>query len=324
MPIITANNHNKIDLFIRDNIVEFTADSRPYEYNKIKEIYRNMGYSGDCVISATMIRKKLNDNYKAIISSKRKKKKLEKELRIVKSDSDIEQIAIKYYLNLSQVKRHYKQLIIDIVRQGFEQERSSWEEATLARLLKYVKEFSESNEYHVESIKKDYERCIAQIEYWLLNIGFSQNLTNEIKGQDVANQGDSAQFIFVGRAIMAGFNCSNVDVRSSSYDAIISKPESTGKATFLKTVQVKGITPGAALPLYKRPRGGSGSNSGEGRNQSVDLSTDDADLLVAVDKLYGACYIIPMEEVADFLANGKRSISWNDLEKKYKEKWNYV
>lgn len=173
-------------------------------------------------------------------------------------------------------------------------------------------------------LQNDLSHSFLQGMYWILRLGFEQNLTNELKGQEVANAGDSAQFIFVGRAILAGFNCSNVDVRSSSYDAIISPPNSTGSASNLKTVQVKGIVPGAKLPLQKRARGGSGSDSSSGRNVPKYLSSEDADLLAAVDKKFGTIYIIPMQEVDEKIKNGCDHINWSELEEKYKENWRCI
>lgn len=44
--------------------------------------------------------------------------------------------------------------------------------------------------------------------------GFRNNILNINSGKMTANAGDAAQFLFISRAIMLGYNCSNVDVRS--------------------------------------------------------------------------------------------------------------
>lgn len=215
-------------------------------------------------------------------------------------------------------------MIRQVVIIEFEKERNAWETDMLKRLIRYANSITSNSTLPGKYIKSDYKKCLGQIEYWLTNAGFSQNLTNEVRGQDVANQGDSAQFLFVGRAMLAGFNCSNVDVRSSPYDAIISKPNSNGKALNLKTVQIKGIMTNTALSLKKRARGGSGSDSSTGRNAATFLSPDDADLLVAVDKQFGICYLIPMDDVEQKIAAGESTITWAELEEKYKERWDYI
>ena len=331
MPIITNENYNDLWKFIKDNLEEFNQNDKPFEFNNIKKAYTSKGYLETEVISATMIRKALSERYAAIINDTIEKAKLENKLKALKATTvkaaklELKAIALEYLLSFKQVEGHYKRMIQKAVMAGFEREQSEWRRDTISRLLKYADSISQvPGSLPGKYVKSDYKTCVAQLEYWLINLGFSQNLTNEIKGQDVANQGDSAQFFFVGRAMMAGFNCSNVDVRSSPYDAIISKPNSNGKAFNLKTVQVKGITSGKSLPLKKRARGGSGSDSTTGRNIATLLSPDDADLLVAVDKQFGTCYIIPMDDVKERINDGNVSISWQDLEKLYKEKWDKI
>ena len=330
MPLITNNNYCNIELFINDNIDEFNRNSKSFEYNKIIKEYKNNGFDDIYPITATEIRKKLNENYQIIIDDSTRKGALENDLKQMTAttlkDGKEEMIAIAkaYVVNIKHVENHYKSMIRKAVIEGFENDREDWEDKTVNLLKAYADSISiNASGLPGKFINKDYRTSISQVEYLLLNTGFCQNLTNEVKGQDVANQGDSAQFIFVGRAILAGFNCSNVDVRSSSYDAIISRPNSNGKAASLKTVQIKGITTKSQLSLRKRARGGSGSQQ-EGRNRSVPLSPDDADLLVAVDKQFGTCYIIPMSEVESKIINGEENISWAELEANYKEKWENV
>lgn len=70
-------------------------------------------------------------------------------------------------------------------------------------------------------IKSDMKKIIEKALYIATTNGFSTNINHIESGVMTANAGDSAEFIFVARAILAGFNCSSVDVRSSRYDAII-------------------------------------------------------------------------------------------------------
>ena len=71
--------------------------------------------------------------------------------------------------------------------------------------------------------------------------GFSTNLNNINSGIMTTNAGDSAEFLFIARAILAGFNASVVDVRSSRYDAIVDF-ENT-----LLRIQIKGISSGETI-----------------------------------------------------------------------------
>ena len=329
-PVVTKDNHNDIDQFIKDNLSEFNKSQKPFEFNKIKETYKALGFSEESVISATMIRKKLNENYRTLINDEKKKQEFEKCLKEIKATKipdakdELRSIALEYSLGFDKVDDYYKSMIRQAVIIEFENERKAWEKDMLKRLIGYANSIASDSTLPGKYIKDDYKKCLGQIEYWLTHAGFSQNLTNEVRGQDVANQGDSAQFLFVGRAMLAGFNCSNVDVRSSPYDAIISKPNSNGKAFNLKTVQIKGIMTKTVLSLKKRARGGSGSDSSTGRNAATFLSPDDADLLVAVDKQFGICYIIPMDDVENKIASGESRITWAELEEKYKERWDYI
>lgn len=326
---ITDANYNNLDLFVRDNLNEFNKNSKPFEYNTISKNWPEQ--FGPANISASEIRKYLNDNYKKLVQDEDNRCSFEASLKEMKAKTkrdaknELLDIADRYVLNIKDVENHYTSMIKAVIIKGFESNRSSWQKDFLNRLLQYANKISvEENRLPEKYIKNELTKAFSQSMYWMLNMGFSQNLTHEIKGQEVANAGDSAQFIFVGRAILAGFNCSNVDVRSSSYDAIISRPNSAGNGSFLKTVQIKGIIPGNDLSLKKRPRGGSGSDSTSGRNVSRFLSSNDADLLSAVDKQFGTCYIIPMTVVDEKVSSKIDKISWFELEDKYKENWGII
>lgn len=113
------------------------------------------------------------------------------------------------------------------------------------------------------------------------------NLNNIDSGVMTANAGDSAQFLFVSRAILAGFNCSNVDVRSSRYDAVIDYKKKIFR------VQVKRIT------------------------------AEDCDIYVAVDKQVGMCYIIPMKDIDPWDDDDIDSVNVSQLEE-YRENWDII
>lgn len=328
MPVITKDNYNDVSKFVSDNIEEFNRSSKPYEYNAIKKQYKELGFDIDKIefVSASDIRPYLKNNFKAILGDPPKKADLIQRLKEIEAESkkEIEQkiceIANNLYVGKDDVTALYRYEIHKyIISQGAENSKEY--KAFKKRIKAYADKFStKKNSAPSTFLNNDINKCASEALYWLSAGGFYQNLTFEVAGTNNANAGDSAQFIFVARAILAGYNCSNVDVRSSSYDAIISRPNTSGSASNLKTVQVKGITTGSELPLKKRARGGSGSDSKQGRNKTKYLSAKDADLLVAVDKRFGTCYLIPMTDVEALIKAEKESITWSGLQK-YKETW---
>lgn len=163
-------------------------------------------------------------------------------------------------------------------------------------------------------IKSDVEKSITDFLYFALQGGFPVNLQEINSGIMTSNAGDSAQFLFLARAILAGFNCSNVDVRSSRYDVVMDYRNK------LLRIQVKGISKGSTISFYDRPRGGQGIDHTHERNLGKRITGTDCDFYVAVDKRSGLCYIIPMS-YADALSDddiGKVKLA--DL-KIYKENW---
>ena len=132
-----------------------------------------------------------------------------------------------------------------------------------------------------------------------------------------ANAGDSAEFIFVARAILAGFNASSVDVRSSRYDAIV---DYEGK---LLRIQIKGISTGNTISFKDRDRGGQGIDHRHKRNIGKRITSKDCDIYVAVDKQVGICYIIPMSW-ADRLSDDEcKSVNISKI-KHFRENWDIL
>lgn len=147
--------------------------------------------------------------------------------------------------------------------------------------------------------------------------GFSTNILNINSGIMTSNAGDSAEFLFVARAILAGFNASSVDVRSSRYDAIVDYEN------VLLRIQIKGISSGDIISLKDRARGGQGIDYKHERNQGKRITKKDCDIYVAVDKQVGICYLIPMD-FADKLSDEECSkVKLNQVEE-YKENWDII
>lgn len=166
-------------------------------------------------------------------------------------------------------------------------------------------------------IKNDMKKIIEKALYIAMTNGFSTNINHIESGVMTANAGDSAEFIFVARAILAGFNCSSVDVRSSRYDAIIDFND------VLLRVQIKGISTGNVISFKDRDRGGQGIDHTHERNIGKRITSKDCDIYVAVDKQVGICYIVPMKW-ADLLTDDEcKNVKLNQIEQ-YKENWEIV
>lgn len=167
-------------------------------------------------------------------------------------------------------------------------------------------------------LKTDLRNTLKKQYDFIFTKGFPENITNINTGIMTANAGDSAQFMFISRAILFGFNCSNVDVRSSRYDAII---DFKGK---LLRIQVKGLS-GTSISFKDRDRGGQGIDHTHFRNVGKRVSSTDCDIYVAVDRRFGTCYIIPIEEYIDPIPDEQIHKPINiSLLGDYKENWKII
>ena len=129
-------------------------------------------------------------------------------------------------------------------------------------------------------------------------------------GVMAANAGDGTEHLFLGRAILAGFATAITDVRSLGYDAVI---DIEGK---LLRVQVKGFD-GNQISRKSRDRGGQGIDSRDPSNRGRLVTSDTADIFVAVNKKNGEVYIFAGKEI-DKLP--KKSFLKTKVEKN-KENW---
>lgn len=174
-----------------------------------------------------------------------------------------------------------------------------------------------SKEKKFKFIKNHLKKIIEKSLYIAMTNGFKVNINEINSGVMTANAGDSAEFIFVARAILAGFNCSSVDVRSSRYDAII---DFNNK---LLRVQIKGISTGNNISFKDRDRGGQGIDHTHQRNIGKRITSQDCDIYVAVDKQVGLCYVIPMSWADSLEEDEIKTISLNKIEQ-YKENWQVI
>lgn len=174
-----------------------------------------------------------------------------------------------------------------------------------------------SNTQQFKFIKSKLAKVLEKALFVASIDGFSTNLLNINSGVMTANAGDSAQFLFVARAILAGFNASNVDVRSSRYDAIVDF-ENT-----LLRIQIKGISSGEIISFKDRDRGGQGIDHTHERNRGKRITRADCDIYVAVDKQVGICYLIPMS-FADTLSDDECNKVRLEQVQNFKENWEII
>ncbi len=174
-----------------------------------------------------------------------------------------------------------------------------------------------SNQHQFGYTKTSLRKILEKQYDFIFSNGFPTNLLNINTGIMTANAGDSAQFLFLARAILAGYNCSNVDVRSSRYDAVVDFNN------VLLRLQIKGVSSSNAISFKDRDRGGQGIDHTHITNKGKRITSADCDIYVAVDKEIGICYLIPMSYVDNLEEHEITSINLNTL-KQYKENWNII
>lgn len=181
--------------------------------------------------------------------------------------------------------------------------------------LEYIKEVSNDKQFNF--IKTKLAKILEKALFLASIDGFSTNLLHINSGVMTANAGDSAEFLFVARAILAGFNASSVDVRSSRYDAIVDY-----NSTLLR-IQIKGISQGGIISFRDRDRGGQGIDYKHETNRGKRITSEDCDIYVAMDKQMGICYLIPMSFADKFDDEKCTKIKLEEIEQ-YKENWEVI
>ncbi len=142
---------------------------------------------------------------------------------------------------------------------------------------------------------------------------WKKNITNIDKGKFRTINGNSDEFIAIGRMIKAGFACSKVDITNARYDAII---DISGKKTKLLRIQIKGTSTGI-LNFTGGSRSGTQIDR-KAKSKKYKYTKRDCDIIFGVNSNNGDCYIIPVEDINEWPEN--KSLS--SLEK-YKENWDY-
>ena len=223
--------------------------------------------------------------------------------------SKIVEIANEFLITKSDLQSFYDDylqnaLISSVDREGF-----------INNSLGFI-EKSVQNKHHFGYTKTSLRKILDKQFDFIFSNGFPTNLLNINSGVMTANAGDSAQFLFLARAILAGYNCSNVDVRSSKYDAVVDYNNT------LLRIQIKGAS-GSSISFKDRDRGGQGIDHTHERNRGQRISSGDCDIYVAVDKEVGICYLIPMSFVDSLPVEEITSVNLSRLQN-FKENWNII
>ena len=185
----------------------------------------------------------------------------------------------------------------------------------IANAINYIKD-NMSNQHHYKYTTTSLKKILEKQYDFIFSNGFPTNIQNINTGVMTANAGDSAQFLFLARAILAGFNCSNVDVRSSKYDAVVDYNNT------LLRIQIKGASSNI-ISFKDRDRGGQGIDTSHERNQGQRITAEHCDIYVAVDKQVGICYLIPMSYVETIDEADITSVNLSTLDM-YKENWDVI
>ena len=141
-------------------------------------------------------------------------------------------------------------------------------------------------------------------------MNWPKNLTKMEGGNYRTINGNADELLGIGRCIKAGFACSKVEVTNGRYDAVIDP----GKGKKLLRVQIKGAGNGS---VSFTGGGRSGKQiSRVAKSRTYKYTSDDCDLILAVDSNTSECYIIPILDIQQW--GTTKSLSKLQA---YKENW---
>lgn len=320
--MINLANRTVLEQFVFDNIVDY--NNKPANFsakNLKKEIAEQLHVDEEAVVTESEIGIYLAEKLRLFLLEAENREVLDELLEGLEGNkSSIEEgimeIANAHVWAFKDLKQYYEMRILNNIQMTYVNEEE-YRDSIFQRILAY-NDYSEvsNSDAQINYIKNGLKKAVEKSLYLALANGFSKKAVNIDTGTKIANEGDSAQFLFLARAILAGYTCSNVDVRSSRYDAVIDYEG------HLLRVQVKGIS-NATISLKDRDRGGSGIDTTARRNRGRFISSADADIYVAVDKQFGICYIIPTTVIDAWTSIGTKSVAVSQLNE-YKENWEKI
>lgn len=310
-----VNYGKNLEAFINDNIAQINKKLDMFSLKKLS----TLNYVNEISYTSTDIATFLSEKMQTIINDKNKKSILDEELETI-DGAKMEDIKIQLLgiannniLLLKDIDEYYTNSIFELFYQLYTTNTDGYKTKIKNAILESENNLSLSKRKY---INKNLSKLLDRFLYYVFTNGFAKNIKVSNPELTLANQGDSAQFLFLARAILAGFNCSNVDLRSSRYDAVIDYD-----STILR-IQVKGVS-SDNLSFKDRDRGGGGNDPKAKTNKGKYLSSKDSDIIVAVDKTSGLCYLIPSTVIDQYIEDDKSSKSLSAFED-YKENWGII
>ncbi|HEC1581472.1 TPA: hypothetical protein R1X64_000362 [Campylobacter upsaliensis] len=283
-----------LEQFVKENITAFNAKPRGFKNSLFNEI---------------QIKDYLKKRFREKCENKAFKEKILKDFaNLSYQKSKIIDLANKECLYKNDLLHFLeRQIFLDIFK-------SLDLECLKDKSLAYIKQ--NTDELQFKFIQSKLSKILEKALFLASMDGFKANLLQINSGIMLSNAGDSAEFLFIARAILAGFNASSVDVRSSRYDAIVDY-----NGTLLR-IQIKGIT-GGLISFKDRDRGGQGIDYKHQSNQGKRITSKDCDIYAAVDKQVGICYLIPMSFADSFDDEKCAKVKLEQI-KKYKANWDII
>ena len=268
-----------IENLLIDNIENFNSNQKDC-VNKLQSAYPGIEIKYE-------IKRQLDKNIKKISTSKTLTNECLdclKEFNFLKNK--VEVIANKFIVRKKDMENLLNREIFKLLEKEINQDELS------SLVHNYFKEnsFKSSNAFNF--IKNNLKKDIEQFLPYLLRDGFDQEHAGLEVGINSSNEGDGAEHLFVAKAMIAGFNCSVVDIGSSKYDAVIEDRNGD-----LLKVQVKSFSKNGVFSRKGRDRGGQGIDSSNISNKGTMVTSLNCDIFAAVNKSNGEVFIFSKDEI---------------------------
>ena len=268
-----------IKKIVQENIVEFNKNQLNC-IRKLENSYPDIGIK-------YRIKKELDKNIKKLSSSSSKIKKALKEFeRNEYQKNKVDLIANDFLVRKQDM---HKLLTREIFKQF---ENLINQENLKDFLIAYFEQNSFDNKKLFNFIRNNLIKDMEQFLPYILRDGYDQDYAGLEIGTNASNEGDGAEHLFVAKAMIAGFNCSVVDIGSSKYDAVIED-----KNGDLLKVQVKSFGKSGVFSRKGRDRGGEGIDSSNPSNKGVLVTSENCDILATVNKSNGEIFIFSKNEI---------------------------
>ena len=280
--------HN-IKNIVKEHIADFNKHQKNCE-QKLEKIFPDVEIKYE-------IKKQLDKNIRKLSSSSTLTGKAMEQLKLkgyVKNS--VETIANNFFVRKNDMKKL-------LTRQVFKklENKTNLEDIKNSMIL-HLSADGEDQFQGFRFIKDNLNKDIDQFLPYILRDGFDQDYSGLEIGTNSSNEGDGAEHLFVAKAMIAGFNCSVVDIGSSKYDAVIED-----KNGDLLKVQIKSYGKNGSFSRKGRDRGGQGIDSSNKSNEGTLVTSQNCDILAAVNKSNGEIFIFCKDEIDNLPVTIKRS-----------------